>query len=62
MAKHTALRAEVKRIETICKERVFQERFLGGNTFSIADAFFAPVVMHLVTYGLPVSLQAQQYI
>lgn len=35
-------------------------RRLCGPTFSVADAFFAPVVMRFVTYGLAVSDQAQQ--
>lgn len=28
----------------------------------IADAFYAPVVMRLLSYGLPLSASAQQYV
>jgi len=54
------LRAEVARIEEIWAERPEINGFLCGD-FSIADAFYAPVVMRFVSYGLPVSEQSQQY-
>jgi len=31
------------------------------DRFSIADAFFAPVVMRLTTYAVPVSPRVQRY-
>lgn len=54
------LRQDVARIEQIWAERPASQAFLCGE-FSIADAFYAPVVMRLKTYGLPVSTSAQQY-
>jgi hypothetical protein len=53
------LRAEVARIEEIWAERPEINGFL--CEFSIADAFYAPVVMRLLSYGLPISAQSQQY-
>ncbi|WP_130803931.1 glutathione S-transferase family protein [Acinetobacter ihumii] len=55
-----ALVKEVARIEQIWAERPSLDGFLCGD-FSIADAFYAPVVMRLLSYGLPVSEQAQHY-
>ncbi|MBJ9983937.1 glutathione S-transferase family protein [Acinetobacter sp. S40] len=55
-----ALRTDVARIEQIWAERPDMNGFLCGD-FSIADAFYAPVVMRFVSYGLPVSEQSQQY-
>lgn len=55
------LRSEVARIEEIWAERPDINGFLCGD-FSIADAFYAPVVMRMVSYGLPVSEQSQHYI
>lgn len=54
------LRQDVARIEQIWAERPASQAFLCGE-FSIADAFYAPVVMRFKTYGLPVSTSAQQY-
>jgi len=54
------LRNDVARIEQIWTSRPSLDRFLCG-AFSIADAFYAPVVMRLKTYGLPVSDSAQRY-
>lgn len=55
-----ALRTEVARIEQIWAERPDLNGFLCGD-FSIADAFYAPVVMRFVSYGLPISEHSQQY-
>lgn len=54
------LRQDVARIEQIWSERPQQNGFLCGE-FSIADAFYAPVVTRLMTYALPVSESTQQY-
>ncbi|WP_407304982.1 glutathione S-transferase family protein [Acinetobacter sp.] len=54
------LRQDVARIEQIWSERPESHRFLCGK-FSIADAFYAPVVTRLMTYALPVSDATQQY-
>ncbi|NNG99584.1 glutathione S-transferase family protein [Acinetobacter sp. ANC 5414] len=54
------LRQDVARIEQIWSERPNGNGFLCG-TFSIADAFYAPVVTRLMTYALPVSDSTRQY-
>lgn len=54
------LRKDVARIEQIWAGRPYPQAFLCG-AFSIADAFYAPVVTRIKTYGLPVSESAQQY-
>ena len=60
-AEHEKLRLEVNRIECIWASRNSKHGFLCGDTFSIADAFYAPVVMRFISYQLPVSTQAQLY-
>lgn len=55
-----SLRQDVARIEQIWTARPHPDGFLCGN-FSIADAFYAPVVTRFITYGLPLSESAQQY-
>jgi len=59
-AQHAELRADVARIEQIWATRAAEHAFLFGD-FCIADAFYAPVVMRLKSYALPVSAQSQQY-
>ncbi|MBP7783423.1 MAG: glutathione S-transferase family protein [Acinetobacter sp.] len=54
------LQADVTRIEQIFSERPHINSFLCGE-FSIADAFYAPVVTRLKTYALPVSESTQIY-
>jgi len=54
------LRAEVARIDQIWSERPSEDSFLCGD-FSIADAFYAPVVMRFVCYQLPISQSSQMY-
>jgi glutathione S-transferase len=39
----------------------FGGEYLGGDTFTAVDAFFAPVAMRIQTYGLPLSDQASAY-
>ena len=57
---HAELRADVQRIEQIWAQRANEHTFLFGD-FSIADAFYAPVVMRFKSYALPVSERNQQY-
>ncbi|NAR52763.1 glutathione S-transferase [Acinetobacter haemolyticus] len=59
-AEHEQLRAEVARIDQIWSERPSEDSFLCGE-FSIADAFYAPVVMRFVCFKLPVSASSQAY-
>ena len=59
-AEDSELRQDVARIEQIWAERPDPDGFLCG-TFSIADAFYAPVVMRFKTYALPVSTSSQRY-
>lgn len=58
---HPQLQADVKRIQQIWADRPHANSFLSGDHFTIADAFYAPVVMRFVTYGLSVSDNAKQY-
>ena len=57
-----AVRADLARITTLWSELLSAH---GGpmlfGAFSIADAYFAPVVMRLNTYALPVPAQVQAY-
>ena len=60
-SEHAELRHDVARIEQIWLERPHETGFLCGE-FSLADAFYAPVVMRLVAYQLPLSASSQAYI
>lgn len=57
---HSGLRQDVARIEYIWSARPAVDGFLCGE-FSIADAFYAPVVTRFMSYALPVSAESQQY-
>jgi glutathione S-transferase len=61
-AEQPALRADVARVEAIWAEALADSGgpFLFGD-FSAADAFYAPVVMRLRGYGLPMSDTARDY-
>lgn len=59
-SEHAQLRADVARIEQIWSQRPDDDSFLCGE-FSIADAFYAPVVMRFDGYQLPVSASSQCY-
>ena len=59
-AAHAQLRADVARIEQIWSERPNENSFLCGE-FSMADAFYAPVVMRFASYRLPLSASSQTY-
>ena len=58
---NSQLQEDVKRIETLWSERPDPNGFLCGDTFSIADAFYAPVVMRFIGYGIPISELNQIY-
>ena len=57
------LRADIARIEELWTEGLarFGGPFLVGARFSAADAFFAPVVFRVQTYGLPLNASARRY-
>ena len=57
---HTDLRNDLQRIEQIWKMHKQTGAFLFGEV-SIADLFYAPVVMRIMSYGLPLSAQNQIY-
>ncbi|SPL68935.1 glutathione S-transferase family protein [Acinetobacter stercoris] len=57
---HQGLRDDVARIEQIWAKRPSGESFLFGD-FSIADAFYIPVVMRFISFQLPVSASGQAY-
>lgn len=56
--------ADAKRIQTIWSECLASSggRFLFGDTFSIADAMFAPVTTRFTTYQVPVDARIKAYI
>ena len=60
------VRADIARIDALWSEgqHLFGGPFLAGRAFSAVDAFFAPVVFRVQTYGLPLgdagSLYAQK--
>lgn len=56
------LRQDVQRIEQLWSERPAVDSFLCGVEFSIADAFYAPVVMRFIGYGIPLSNLSQKYV
>lgn len=58
---HADLREELARIEQIWSQRPSLDSFLCGS-FSIADAFYAPVVMRFNTFGFPLSHSSKRYI
>lgn len=59
-----AVRADVQRLVDMWSA-LLQEHggpLLFGNTFTVADAYFAPVCMRLHTYGLPVPPHIAAYV
>jgi glutathione S-transferase len=58
-----AVRKDLKRIDSLFSSllKVHKGPMLFGE-FSIPDAYFAPVVMRIKTYALPVSAETQAYI
>lgn len=59
--KNLQLQDDVKRIQALWAERPNPNGFLCGDTLSIADAFYAPVVMRFLGYAIPVSENSQLY-
>ena len=57
---HTDLRNDLQRIEKIWEMHEETGAFLFGEV-SIADLFYAPVVMRVMSYGLPLSEKNQIY-
>lgn len=60
---HDGVRRDLARIDTLWREQLADSGgpFLFGD-FGAADAFYAPVVSRVRTYGLPVSDAARAYI
>jgi glutathione S-transferase len=63
MRDKAALRQDLKRIDGLFSSLLKQHKgpMLFGE-FTIPDAYFAPVVMRIKTYALPVSAETQAYI
>ena len=57
---HADLRNDLQRVEQIWELHEQTGDFLFGK-FSIADAFFAPIVMRVISYGLPTNQKSQAY-
>jgi glutathione S-transferase len=58
-----ALEADLARIDEIWTTGLkrFGGPFIAGKSFTIADAFFAPVALRLQTYGIVLSAEADAY-
>ena len=63
LAENAAARADLARIVQLWQEALAESGgpFLFGD-YSIADAYFAPVVMRIRTYALPVPADVAAYI
>ena len=63
-AETAALSADLKRISALWNDGLehFGGPFLAGSVFSAADAFYAPVVWRIQTYGLNVDRTSQAYV
>lgn len=59
-----ALRANVERIAELWEEGLtkFGGPYLAGDRFTAADAFYAPVVYRVRTYGLQVGVKGQAWV
>ncbi len=59
-----ALTADLNRLEALWSDGLsrFGGPFLAGATFSAVDAFFAPVVFRIQTYGLQLNAACQAYV
>ncbi|ALO26404.1 glutathione S-transferase family protein [Leptospira borgpetersenii] len=55
---------DIRRIESIWKKCLssYQGPFLFGKEFTIADAFYAPVVGRFITYGIKTGPETSEYI
>lgn len=59
------VQADIDRIVALwgdCRARFGQSGPFLFGAFTWADAYFAPVVMRFLTYGIPLSRQAQEYV
>lgn len=58
------LRADVERLSTLWCEGLqrFGGPYLAGQSYSIVDAFFAPVAFRVQSYGLSLATPAQAYV
>ncbi|OSM96898.1 MULTISPECIES: glutathione S-transferase family protein [Lonsdalea] len=58
-----ALQRDLERLNQLWEEGLtrFEGPFLAGAQFSAVDAFYAPVVFRIRTYGLPLTPLATQY-
>lgn len=58
------LRADVERIDALWREGLtkFGGPYLAGKEYGIVDAFFAPVIFRVQSYGLQLSQPAQSYV
>jgi glutathione S-transferase len=58
------LRADLNRIDALWLEGLakFGGPYLAGKEYGIVDAFFAPVIFRVQSYGLQVSTTAQSYV
>ena len=57
---HADLRADIARLEAILAPHLSGDAYLCGD-FSAADAFYAPVMSRIESYGLPVSAPLSAY-
>lgn len=59
-----ALRSDIARIENLWAEGFarFKGPWLAGESFTAADAFFAPVAFRFQTYGIPLQPSSQAYV
>jgi glutathione S-transferase len=59
-----ALQADIDRLDELWQDglRRFGGPFLAGATFTAVDAFYAPVVTRIQTFGLRLSAPAQAYV
>jgi len=62
-AQSPALQADVRRIDELWNEGLtrFGGPYLGGDEFTIVDAFYCPVAYRVRTYGIQLSDAAAQY-
>lgn len=56
------LQRDVQRIEEIWRSRPDRNGFLCGEYFSIANTFYAPIVMCFIGYAIPLKEESQRYI
>ena len=61
-SEHSQLHQDLQRIEKIWNSRPEPTGYLCGSQFTIADAYFAPVIMRINTFKLPISNSSTQYI